>query len=245
MTEETTSTEVAERPRVSAAMLTDPANAAMTATVRQAQALANSDLVPQAYRGNVANVMVAAELAHRIGASVMAVMQSLFIIQGKPSFSSSFLIGCVNSSGRFSPMRFRFDGEGDDYGCRAVATDKATGEECVGPKVDWNMVKAEKWNAKPGSKWLTLGELMFHYRAAAFWTRIYAPEISLGMHTVEEREDIVRAEVLPAAAATATRPAALQRILDAGSGEGSASVSEGAQPANGAATEGAAESAAI
>lgn len=164
--------------------------AAFTAQVRQARALASSDLVPQQYRGNVANVLVASELAGRIGASVMAVMQNLHIIQGKPSFSSSFLIACVNSCGRFSPMRFRADGEGDDYGVCAVATDVKTGEECVGPRVTWKMVKAEKWNAKNGSKWLTMPDVMFNYRAAAFWARLYAPELSLGMHTTDEHEDI-------------------------------------------------------
>lgn len=195
--------------------LTDPKNAALTATVRQAQALANSDLVPQAYRNNVANVMVATELAQRIGASVMAVMQNLHVIQGKPSFSSSFLIGCVNSCGRFSPLRFRFDGEGEEYGCRAVATDIKTAEECIGPKVTAKMVSAEGWNKKNGSKWVTMPELMYTYRSAAFWTRIYAPELSLGMHTVDEQEDIAVYQVQQQRdpdAKPRTRPAVLDAI---------------------------------
>ena len=29
-------------------------------------------------------------------------------------------------------------------------------------------------------------EQMFMYRAAAFWQRIYAPELSLGMQTIDE-----------------------------------------------------------
>jgi hypothetical protein len=34
-------------------------------------------------------------------------------------------------------------------------------------------------------------ELMLRYRAAAFFARLYAPDITLGMLTVEEAEDIV------------------------------------------------------
>jgi hypothetical protein len=204
-----TNTEIA--PHVEVA--TDGTSAAFTAQVRQARALAASDLVPQQYRNNVANVMVATELASRIGASVMAVMQNLHVIQGKPSFSSSFLIACVNSCGRFSPMRFRSIGEGDDYGVRAVATDLKTGEECEGPAVTWKMVKAEKWNAKNGSKWLTMPDVMFNYRAAAFWARLYAPELSLGMHTVDEHEDIAATvTVLRDAGPKPTRPRALESI---------------------------------
>lgn len=195
------------------ATLTDSANLAMTARAREASALAKSDLVPAAYRDNPANVMVAMELAHRIGASVMAVMQNLFVIQGKPSFSSTFLIATVNACGRFSPLRFRFDGEGDEYGCRAVATDLKTAEECIGPKITNRMVDAEGWRKKNGSKWLTMPELMFQYRAAAFWTRIYAPELSLGMHSTDEIEDIQvqRIERDPDAPAR-TRPAILDVI---------------------------------
>lgn len=207
MTDTETKTEIM-RP----SELTDAANAAMTAQVRQATALAKSSLVPEAYQNNPANCMIAMEMANRIGASVMAVMQNLHIIHGKPSFSSTFLIATVNASGRFSPMRFRFDGDGDDYGCRAVATDKATGEECTGPKITLAMVKAEGWLKKNGSKWVTMPELMYQYRAATFWTRLYAPELSLGIHTIDEVEDIASTVTTIQTGPRPTRPRALQAI---------------------------------
>lgn len=159
---------------------------------RMAKALAHSSLVPEAYRGNVANCLIAMEIASRVGASVFAVMQNLDIIHGNPSWRAKFLIATVNACGRFSPIRFRFSGtEGTDtWGCRAVAKDLDTGEECLGPLVSMAMAKAEGWSTKGGSKWKTLPELMLCYRAAAFWTRLYAPELSLGMNTAEEAHDI-------------------------------------------------------
>lgn len=157
---------------------------------RVAKMLASSNLIPEAYRGNIQNTMIALELANRIGASPLLVMQNLYIVQGKPSWSSSFIIASLNACHRFSPLRFAMSGEGDDYGCAAWAYDLATGDKLEGPKVTWTMAKAEGWHGKAGSKWKTMPELMFRYRAAAFFGRLYAPDILMGMQTAEEVYDV-------------------------------------------------------
>ena len=115
-------------------------------------------------------------------------MQSLDIIHGRPSWRSTFLIATVNASGRFTPLRFRWQGEegADSWGARAVAKDRASGEECVGSLITIGLAKKEGWYSKNGSKWQTMPEQMLCYRAASFWTRIYSPELSLGMHTSDE-----------------------------------------------------------
>ena len=73
---------------------------------RMAKALASSDLVPQTYKGNLANCIVALEVAQRTGSSALAVIQNLNIIHGRPSWSSQYIIAALNSCGRFSPLRF-------------------------------------------------------------------------------------------------------------------------------------------
>jgi hypothetical protein len=168
---------------------------------RIGKALASSSLVPDTYRGpaNLPNVLIALEVAHRIGASPLAVMQSLYIVHGRPSWSSSFLIATVNACGRFTPLRFEIVGEdphAKDYRVRAVAKDKESGDVCEGPWITWKMVEGEGWSKKSGSKWQTIPALMFMYRAAGFWTRVYAPELSLGIHTAEEAVDIAEARVV-------------------------------------------------
>ena len=166
---------------------------AFVSVQRMAKALASSTLVPDAYRGeaNLGNCIIALELSQRIGASVMAVMQSMVPIHGKPTWSASFLIATVNSCGRFSPMRFRWVGkEGtDEWGCRAYAVERDSNLELVGALVTIAMAKVEGWYGKSGSKWKTMPEQMLQYRAGAFWCRTYAPEIALGMHTSEEIQD--------------------------------------------------------
>lgn len=159
---------------------------------RIAKGLCSSDLVPQAYKGNIPNTMIALEMATRIGVSPFMVMQNLDIIQGKPSWRSSFIIAALNSCGRFKPLRFEFigkDSKSDDYGCRAY-TDDFEGNRITGTLVTWLMVKSEGWLSKPGSKWKTMPELMFQYRAASFFGRLYAPDILNGMQSVEEVKDV-------------------------------------------------------
>lgn len=158
---------------------------------RQAKALSASDLVPQQYKNNVANTLVALEIANRIGASPLMVMQNLNIIHGRPSWGSSFIIAAINGSGKFTALRFVGDLA---KGIKAVCQEKATGELLEGPTVTMDMAKAEGWLDKAGSKWKTMPELMMRYRAAAFFGRLYAPEITMGMHSTEEVVDIQHEE---------------------------------------------------
>ena len=59
------------------------------------------------------------------------------------------------------------------------------------------MAKAEGWFGKAGSKWQTMPDLMIRYRAAAFWGRLYIPELLVGIQTQEEVVDIEPVTVKP------------------------------------------------
>jgi len=156
-----------------------------------AMALCSSDLVPEQYRGKdkIGNALIALEMSQRIGASPLAVMQNLNIIHGRPAWSSSFIIAALNTCGRFSPLRFRVEGTGESAICIAWAYDRSGGEILEGPQASIAMAKAEGWFQKNGSKWRTMPDLMLRYRAAAFFGRLYAPDVLNGMHTADEVED--------------------------------------------------------
>lgn len=158
---------------------------------RIANAFTQSNLVPKQYQGNLPNCMIALDMAQRIGANPLMVMQNLYVVHGTPGWSSKFLIATVNTCGRYSSLRYEWSGTKgeDDYGCKAWAIEKATGERLDGIVVDWAMVKAEGWSSKSGSKWLTMADQMFIYRAAAFWQRAYAPDLGMGLQTEEEISD--------------------------------------------------------
>lgn len=164
---------------------------------RKAIALTKSTIVPEAYRGdgNIGNCIIALEMAERMGVVPLMVMQNLYIVHGNPAWSSKFLIASINASRRFSPLCFEFKGEEGkaDYGCRCYAyeaSDKERKEPLYGDWITLDMANKEGWTKKSGSKWLTMPNQMLRYRAAAFWQRVYCPEISMGLLTTEEAEDI-------------------------------------------------------
>jgi hypothetical protein len=158
---------------------------------RVAGAFSSSDLVPEAFKGKIGNCVIGVELAQRIGASPLMVMQNLNVIHGRPAFSSKFIISAINTCGKFSPLRFRMEGDGDKRSCVAYASELATGEILEGPQVSIEIAKAEGWFNRNGSKWKTMPELMLRYRAASFFGNLYAPEILMGMQTVEEVQDVI------------------------------------------------------
>ena len=157
--------------------------------------LSAASLIPEPFKGNVANTMIAIEFATRIGASPLMVMQNLNVIKGKPSWSSSFIIAALNASKRFSPLRFETTGAGPSLSCYAWAYANNSDEKLIGPAVTMAMAQAEEWVSRAGSKWKTMPELMIRYRAAAFFGRLYAPEILMGMHSSEEVLEIQAQEV--------------------------------------------------
>jgi hypothetical protein len=172
--------------------------AAFEAAQRMAQALCTSTMVPSEYRGQqgLSNSLIALEIAARMGLSPLVVMQNMTPIHGKPTWSSSFLIATVNASGRFTPLRFVFDDKDQPSRCYAMASDKASGEVLEGETISVEMAKREGWWSRPDrygketSKWQSMTGQMLRYRAAAFWVKVYCPEISLGLMTQDEAADV-------------------------------------------------------
>jgi len=226
---------------------------------RLVKPLVQSSLVPEAYRNNVGNAMIALEMANRIGASPLAVMQNLHVIQGRPSFSSTFIIAALNSCGTFSPLRYELEELGskeveytawtgpkgnrnktinkqpvDDVRCRAWATELETGEKLIGPWVSMEMAIKEGWFNKNDSKWQTMPDLMIRYRAAAFFGRLYAPHILMGMHAEEEVRDVqptrdITPKAAPAQTGDATVDSLNAEIIDV---DATVVESETAEPEN-------------
>ena len=205
---------------------------------RAANVLTNSTLVPTAYRNQkeiksfgkvtgyeenkpgMANCIVALNMAQRMQADPLMVMQNLHIIEGRPSWSSQFIIAAINSCGRYSPLRFELTEAGEPteltytatewknnnrtevqktvtirhQECVAYAIEKETGERLDSPRVSIQMAIDEGWLTKNGSKWQTMPELMLRYRCASFFGRLYAPELLMGLQTSEEVHDFIQAE---------------------------------------------------
>lgn len=158
--------------------------------MQMAKALSSSTIVPQTFQKNDSNCLIAIEQAQRLRVSPLMVMQNLYVIQGRPSWSSKFLIAAINNSGKFD-MELQFDEakdkDGKPFSC--VAWTMKNGRRVEGMTVDMDMAKAEGWLAKNGSKWKTMPQLMLRYRAASFFSSLNCPELTMGLYTREEMED--------------------------------------------------------
>ncbi len=89
----------------------------------------------------------------------------------------------------------QFDGKKVmDIECVAFTTAKGSDKVLESSPVSVRLAIQEGWYTKNGSKWQTMTKQMLMYRAASFWTSAYAPELSMGMRTVEEYQDIVDAD---------------------------------------------------
>ena len=157
---------------------------------QMAKALAGSTIVPKEFQGKWENCLIAIEQANRLNMSPMMVMQNMYVVQGRPSWSSKFLIGMINNSGKYDqPLRFREEQkDGKPYACTAWTT--LEGEVVEGMTVTMDIAKAEGWLDRNGSKWKTMPQLMLRYRAASFFSSLNCPEVTMGLYTEDEAEEI-------------------------------------------------------
>lgn len=206
---------------------------------RIAKMLSQSTLVPEQYRATVkvkdgkdnygnwlyreepnpnglSNCIIALNMANRMGADPLMIMQNLYLIEGRPSWSSQFVMAAINSCGRFSALRFEIEDLGEkeveytetvwqnrqkqtvhkkmtiqNMSCVAFAIERETGERIESSKITMEMAVKEGWYQKNGSKWQTMPEQMLRYRAASFFGRVYAPELLMGLRTQEEELDAI------------------------------------------------------
>jgi hypothetical protein len=202
--------------------------------MRVAKLFSSSSMVPVIYRswdekkgvenpGALSNCVIALNMAKRMNKDPLMVMQNLHIIEGRPSWSSPWIIACINETGRFTTLKFQITDKGmkeveyvvttwndkkpqktiqktsiRNIECVAYATEKLTGERIESPPVDMEMAVKEGWYSKNGSKWQTMPELMLRYRAASFFGRLNTPEILMGLPSKEEDEDMIDINPPPA-----------------------------------------------
>ena len=182
---------------------------------RMAQTLSQSTLLSAIYRGEEGqgNCLVLLDIASRfkkLGISPFTVAQQLVPVNGKFGWQGQFVIAIINLSGRYAePLKFKFDGDGDKYGCTAFTKDHA-GNTVEGVKITRAMVTAEGWTKNP--KWKNMEQQMFMYRAASFFGRIHVPDLLMGYQTSDEIEDVART------AKDVTATAATSGLIDAVNG---------------------------
>ena len=151
-----------------------------------AEMLASSSMVPTTYQNNPGSCFIALNTALRLRMDPLMIMQNLYVVQNRPSWSGQFAIALVNICPKFSATWFEYRNEEDfQKGVRMCAQLK-TGQNVYGTWITPEMVKAEGW----GKKWQTMPEQMYKYRAADMFARTNCPEALLGLSVEGEAEDM-------------------------------------------------------
>lgn len=165
---------------------------AMNTMFKLAKMYAASKIVPESYQNKTENCLVAIEMAARMNVSPTFVMQQLYIVQGKPSWSGQAAYALLQNTRKFRSLEYVFVGEPgtNNWGCYLQGENTKTGKLTKGATVTLQMAKDEGWYSKKGSKWQTMPEQMMRYRAAAFFARAECPEALMGFQTTDEVEDV-------------------------------------------------------
>lgn len=157
---------------------------------QMAQMISKSNLVPQSYQGKPEDCFLALQFAVRLGMEPLTVMQNLYVVKGKPSWSGQFCMALIRANPAFSNVRLVYTGTKgtDNRGAYVTAIRVSDGSVVDGTEITMAMAKSEGWTSN--TKWRSMPEQMLGYRAAAFFARLHCPEALLGIQTAEEVEDV-------------------------------------------------------
>lgn len=146
-----------------------------------AVALSHSNLLPKAYHGQPANVLVAIEWSHALGVNPMTAMQQLAIIDGKPTASAQMIAGLVRRAGHNLRVA------GDDT--RAVCEITRSDDPDFVFKSVWTIERAQKAGLAGKNTWKQYPAAMLKARAITEAARDACPEALMGVaYTTEELE---------------------------------------------------------
>lgn len=175
--------------------------------------IANSSLVPNAYKGKPGDVLVAIQMGMEVGLQPMQALQGIAVINGKPAMYGDALIGVVRSSPVCESIQESFDDANQVATCRV----KRRGE-------DWQERSFSRQDAELARLWGKQGpwsqypKRMMQMRARAWALRDVFPDALQGMAVAEEVRDMtpekeINPHIEPSAVMTAEKQKSVLSML--------------------------------
>lgn len=188
-----------------------PKTMSMADELSFAQTVADGSLLPQAYRGNPANVLIAVNLGQAMGLGPAESLYRINVIQGKPTASAELIAAQVRKAGH----KLRID---KDEARQSVT---ATIVRCDDPDHPFSETRDAAWAKSMGlaskDNYRKQPMTMLTWRAITAAARIACPEALYGVaYTPDEMADFqpearaTEASAAPRSAATA-KPKAQQK----------------------------------
>lgn len=181
---------------------------------RIAQAFSRSDFIPKEYRGQPDNCFTAINLGMEIGLPPMRALQSIAVVNGKPTIYGDAQLALVRGSGILETFEESYEGQEGTDSFAAICKIKRKGdsETTIEKFTVADAKKAGLWG-KSGP-WTTHPKRMMRYKARAFALRDKFADVLLGLtHSVEEMqgEQMIDATPKSKTAAAHTPPAAIEQ----------------------------------
>lgn len=151
--------------------------------LRFADFLSNSDIVPKDFQKKPANILVAVQWGMELGLQPMQAMQSIAVINGRPSLWGDAVIALVRSSPLCEYVYETDDGE------TATCRVKRVGEEEQTRTFSMTDAGQAGLKGKQGP-WSQYPKRMRQMRARSFALRDVFPDVLRGMPMAEEVQDI-------------------------------------------------------
>ena len=153
------------------------------AQMEYAKALAVSDLLPKAFVGKPANVLVAIEYGKALGIEPMAAIQGIQVINGKPTASAQLVGALVRRAGHTLRVAVQDNGSVEATVIRSDDPDFTF-------RAVWTMDRAKSAGLTgKGGSWATFPVAMLKARAITEVARDACPEVLAGVaYTAEELE---------------------------------------------------------
>jgi len=145
--------------------------------------MSKSSIVPKDYQNNPGNILVAIQWGMEIGLQPLQSMQSIAVINGRPSIWGDAMLALVRSSGLLESINEEVTDS------KAVCTIKRRGEQEVVREFSMQDAKQAGLTGKQGP-WAQYPKRMLQMRARAFAMRDVFPDVLRGVHVAEEAQDI-------------------------------------------------------
>ena len=174
--------------------------------IKHAELMSQANMIPDKFKGNPANVLVAQELAKAMGETTWVTMSELYFVGNVPTFSAKYMRSRVRAAGHI--LREHYDPETMTATCTIIRSDDPDYEHVV----SWNKAKAIQHGLWDKGHWKKNPELMLKNRAVSECVREACNEVMGGVdYTREEAEEMAPVKM------TATRkqqPRSLQAALE-------------------------------
>lgn len=160
--------------------------------MRYAQALAASSLLPKSYQRQPANVLLAMEYGHALGLDTVTAIQSVHVIDGKPTASAQLIGALVRRAGH------RLRVVGDDKHAIAIIVRRDDPEFEF--RSEWTLARAQAAGLTGKGPWKLYPAAMLKARAITEVARDACPEALAGVaYTPEELGHELTGETIPPA----------------------------------------------